>query len=620
MPGSNEERQKESDPVGLLYLPIELVLEITKFLGQQDRRRLMQTCWCLHKCVQEQLYEHDAQEDDHHALWWACVKNFAPTANIVLSYNPEVVNRLFEGEHQTRTRLTTNQRRHQYYDIGATPLSVAASRGNVQAVKKLVEYNANVNLPNPVASVGPRTLPNGTAFLTMAGWYPVHAAMDLPIFEKQKRIFKILVSRGADINQRMLHPGNITGTQEAEPPVLAALEPRFPSMARFQVAGGDHIQYKSELGTSLELQISLVEDLLRLGANPNLRDSHGHTPLMRCMDILLKYTPKFTYDISYATAQEKEEQHDMIHQVVLNYIRLLLHHGADVNAVVEEAESSQDNRHDLKSALHFACGLPHHHDAMAKSLVKRGSVVNAVDTHGMTPIFEYCNPPAPTNTLSWLIKNGANVNHQDKSGRTPLHHAVIHRPRCTTESDKLVAILVQHGADITIRDNEGLTAEEIAAKGNDPDAKVFLKKERQRRERLEKSRAKSKDGNKTQDIRHDHHPRTSGENNKQQTRDPPKRQGMQPQKKFGAQPAQQGQRGPVPAEGSQKPRGQPGPGATNTPNKANTYNKSNTNYNGYGRKKGRGRANYTWTPNDDGKAKENKDAKKEAPVPPLIDI
>ncbi|BAF13246.1 Os03g0758400, partial [Oryza sativa Japonica Group] len=51
----------------------------------------------------------------------------------------------------------------------------------------------------------------------------------------------------------------------------------------------------------------------------------------------------------------------------------------------------------------------------------------------------------------FLIEEGADVDAVDKTGQTPLMHAVI-------SEDKAVALLlVRHGADVAIEDKEGYT-------------------------------------------------------------------------------------------------------------------------------------------------------------------
>ena len=50
-----------------------------------------------------------------------------------------------------------------------------------------------------------------------------------------------------------------------------------------------------------------------------------------------------------------------------------------------------------------------------------------------------------------LLEHGANPNVQDNDGRTPLHYAV---ENCHVD---VARVLLDHGADPTIRDNEGMT-------------------------------------------------------------------------------------------------------------------------------------------------------------------
>lgn len=54
--------------------------------------------------------------------------------------------------------------------------------------------------------------------------------------------------------------------------------------------------------------------------------------------------------------------------------------------------------------------------------------------------------------LSFLLNNGANINHQDIGGYTTLIHAI------DLENINTVALLIRNGADINLQDNNGWTA------------------------------------------------------------------------------------------------------------------------------------------------------------------
>ncbi len=53
--------------------------------------------------------------------------------------------------------------------------------------------------------------------------------------------------------------------------------------------------------------------------------------------------------------------------------------------------------------------------------------------------------------LTWLIDNGANINHRDRNGDSALHFAVQQK---TTDCAKT---LIEKGADIEVQDNHGNT-------------------------------------------------------------------------------------------------------------------------------------------------------------------
>jgi ankyrin repeat protein len=55
-----------------------------------------------------------------------------------------------------------------------------------------------------------------------------------------------------------------------------------------------------------------------------------------------------------------------------------------------------------------------------------------------------------------LLKAGAYINARDRAGRTPLMYAVRHKQRAT------VNFLLQHGADASLKDNNGATALDLA--------------------------------------------------------------------------------------------------------------------------------------------------------------
>jgi len=127
-------------------------------------------------------------------------------------------------------------------------------------------------------------------------------------------------------------------------------------------------------------------------------------------------------------------------------VRELLNHGAKVNARSCGGQT----------ALGYATEWDY--ADTARLLIQRGADVNAADDSGGTPLFE-----AATHGDSVLaqdfLKAGANPNARDILGDVPLWYAELGAPNIDT-----ARVLLEHGADPTIRDNAGLTALDKARK------------------------------------------------------------------------------------------------------------------------------------------------------------
>lgn len=148
---------------------------------------------------------------------------------------------------------------------------------------------------------------------------------------------------------------------------------------------------------------------------------------------------------------------------------------------------------DGQSPLHFAA--IYGHEAIAEYLLKHKADASAQDSSGATPLHEavrYGN----LSIAELLLKNGANVNAKDNLGKTPImlivpkerlvptydllisHKAdinqkdmfgdtLIHNATMMNVDSSILAKLIENGADVNVRNKEGVTPLEIAVQKQD---------------------------------------------------------------------------------------------------------------------------------------------------------
>ena len=151
-----------------------------------------------------------------------------------------------------------------------------------------------------------------------------------------------------------------------------------------------------------------VRDLIDQGADPNLRNWRGETPLHRAA----------------------------IRNPDLDVHRALIDAGADVNARDDTGAT----------ALHRAAGQPS--PGRADLLIEAGADVNARDKGGSTPLHEAAGKGLDAGAKT-LLKHGADPHLPDNTGRTPLHLAYA------AERQDMVNRLLEAGANLEARDQEG---------------------------------------------------------------------------------------------------------------------------------------------------------------------
>lgn len=215
---------------------------------------------------------------------------------------------------------------------------------------------------------------------------------------------------------------------------------------------GEAIDYSSG-----EARVKMLDLLIAKGADPNASTDQGQTPLVTLL--LRGYSDGKDFD-------------------------LLVSKGASLTAAGTNG----------LTPIH-AAAYQHRVDVVNR-LLSQGVSVNLRSGSGDTPLHSAVRSGDPKTVLA-LLNAGADVNLRNKRGDTPLHCAMrlgglSDNPAAThggnefgftyvndgdpPPSKSIEAILIEHGANITLRDQYGLTPLLYALLNRDPSARLLLLK------------------------------------------------------------------------------------------------------------------------------------------------
>jgi len=309
-------------------------------------------------------------------------------------------------------------------DGGITPLFYAIESRDPNMVKHVIEKGGSVksktNREWPVMLYGVIFGPLETVQILIDnkadvnaknenGWAPMHSAASFG----RTDIAKLLFEKGADI-----HAESNDGTT----PLMAALNPNCYDVAAFLISQGADVNHTGTGGNTAFINVagrgtvSIAELLLKHGTDINAQNEFGQSALTVC-----------------AWSRNPDAMS-----------KFLIINGVEINPKERTAYTP----------LHNAARQGHL--ALVENLVHSGAQVNRLDEDGYTPLnFAIINKNP--DIVKYLVDHGAFLNMQDNVlGNTELHLAA------TRGCPEIVGFLLKNGADVTLKNNEGKTALDLA--------------------------------------------------------------------------------------------------------------------------------------------------------------
>jgi ankyrin repeat protein len=202
-----------------------------------------------------------------------------------------------------------------------------------------------------------------------------------------------------------------------------------------------------------------VKFLVSKGADVNKPDNQGWTPLQSAArtrhDKMIKLLIDLGADVNAG------DPTPLVAAVMRDHVpsvKVLIEHGADMEKPGQE---------DFKP---LPLAIAEDKYESAKALMEAGADVNSLSgTDALTPLMIAAGQTSPaegamfvpgstrpTDIAQGLLARGANVNAQSKNGVTPLMIAATHN------NPPMIGILIDAGADVTLKNKLGQTAADVA--------------------------------------------------------------------------------------------------------------------------------------------------------------
>jgi ankyrin repeat protein len=279
-------------------------------------------------------------------------------------------------------------------------------------------------------------------------------ALSYAITNNNREMVNALLLAGADIN----YPDASGRT-----PIMSVNDETKASFLRGLISAGADVNARDQQGVSVVMtaagswQFDVFKELISAGARIDVHDASRNSVLMLATmnpdTKIVKFLIEAGVNIEATNDQGESALSFAARWGKATTLRALINAGAAINLSAS----------DLNQALLNA--LSGDDSAGVKVLLETGADANAMESDSMTALMVAAQNAKP-DAVKALVRAGAKINEIDEDGWTALMHV---------QDVESARILLNAGADMTVKNNEGKTALRLAIESDQEDIVKLLK-------------------------------------------------------------------------------------------------------------------------------------------------